>query len=370
MVGNTRPAEARPAVPALGQALKDDDVTVRLYAAQALYAADRHSELVVPVFQEALHHPNPALRTAAAQALAGIGPAAKDATRDLDKALAGERDGDVRLALGEALWFVDGQADPLLTVLGEALRDPDPDRRGAAADLVGQVGDKLGPGAADLVDGLVKALRGDGPALVRARAAQALGRLGPEARAAAPALGEALDDADSSVRHSAAFALGRLGRGAEAAVPALVATLRKKEDGLLRARAAAALEAFGPAAAAAVGPLVEALKDPENKALRARAAAALGADRRQRPGRGGGPEQSADRPRQGGARLRRPGPVGARPPGPCGDPDPVRPAPQCRRRSAPVRRPGPGQDGPGRQGGLPGPARCRQRPGRPRPRGG
>src|SRR5262249_3382419 len=147
MIGNARPADARPAVPALAQALKDEDVTVRLYAAQALYAVDRHPELVVPVFQEMLHHPDPALRTAAAQALAGMGRAAKDAAGDLEKALGGERDGGVRLALGEALWFVDGQADALVPVLHESLRDPDPERRDAAAEIVGQVGDKLGPGA-------------------------------------------------------------------------------------------------------------------------------------------------------------------------------------------------------------------------------
>jgi HEAT repeat protein len=276
MIGNARPADARPAVPALGQALRDEDVTVRLYAAQALYAIDRHPELVVTVFQETLHHPDPALRTAAAQALAGIGPAAKDATPDLEKALETERDGGVRLALGEALWFVDAQADPLLTVLHEALRDPDPDRRDAAAEIAGQVGDKLGLGAPGLVPDLVKVLKGEGPSTLRARAAHALGRLGPPARPAAPDLGEALKDPDPTVRHHAAVALIRLGPGAADAVPALIATLQNKDDALLRAQAAAGLEAAGNRATQAVGPLVEALEDPD-KAVRARAAAALGA---------------------------------------------------------------------------------------------
>jgi Skp family chaperone for outer membrane proteins len=67
-----------------------------------------------------------------------------------------------------------------------------------------QAGDEPDPAA-----GLVKALQDD-HALVRKRAALALERLGPQAKAALPALEKALRDADPDVRAAAAAALERI----------------------------------------------------------------------------------------------------------------------------------------------------------------
>ena len=63
----------------------------------------------------------------------------------------------------------------------------------------------------------------------RAASARILGEIGPAAKDAAPALAEALKDADREVRQNAAQALGYIGPGAKGAAPALVAALQDKE---------------------------------------------------------------------------------------------------------------------------------------------
>ncbi len=88
---------------------------------------------------------------------------------------------------------------------------------------------------------LIEQVRDKDPAFSRA-AAQALGRLGPEAQAAAvPSLIEMVRDDDAYVRTAAARALGELGAAAQAAaVPALQAILAQT-DGRLRQAAMLAL---------------------------------------------------------------------------------------------------------------------------------
>ena len=62
--------------------------------------------------------------------------------------------------------------------------------------------------------------------LIRAGSSDALGRIGPTASPAVPALVEALSDERMIVRASAAMALGRIGQAAAPAVPALARVLR------------------------------------------------------------------------------------------------------------------------------------------------
>ena len=80
---------------------------------------------------------------------------------------------------------------------------------------------------------------------VRSRAAEALGKIGPEAAAAVPALTTALQDPDVDVRMEAAWALGCIGPEAAAAAPALSNAL---QDPVVDVRSEAAVQALRAAA--------------------------------------------------------------------------------------------------------------------------
>lgn len=83
--------------------------------------------------------------------------------------------------------------------------------------------------------------------VVRARAAFALARIGPQAITALPALRTGLSDPDSLVRQNAAFAIGNLGRAAIIEASALsdtinaVTSLFGDPQGLVRIEARIAL---------------------------------------------------------------------------------------------------------------------------------
>jgi len=90
------------------------------------------------------------------------------------------------------------------------------------------------------VAALVGMLKAGGPADPQT-AAEALGDLGDAARAAVPALKEALKDKDQFLREAAAAALGDIGLGAKAAVPALETALKDTEE-VVREAAAESLK--------------------------------------------------------------------------------------------------------------------------------
>jgi HEAT repeat protein len=75
-------------------------------------------------------------------------------------------------------------------------------------------------------------------------------------------LTEALKDPDATVRREAAEAIGRLGPAAIPAIPAVVAALTDP-DSKVRVHAAVALKDIDPADATLLRPLTAALKDPD-----------------------------------------------------------------------------------------------------------
>jgi HEAT repeat protein len=124
------------------------------------------------------------------------------------------------------------------------------------------------------VPGLVVAL-GSTDSAVRWRGARALGRLGPLACEAVPAIGAVVArDSDREARMSAAESLGWIGDCARLAVPALV-TQARDDDGDMRSSAALALGRIGWGDDEAVLALIESLKDPRAD-VRGSAATALG----------------------------------------------------------------------------------------------
>jgi CubicO group peptidase (beta-lactamase class C family) len=170
-------------------------------------------------------------------------------------------------------------AVPAFSQAVSGLSDPDPRVRrktvaSLGADALPEVmralarGDALGRenaarvlgrlGRCEAAPALAEAL-GDADPYVQGQATLALARLGP---CAVPALAKALESGNPVVRKGAASALGRLGVAAGPAVPGLARALASK-DGAERQGAAIALGETGKAAAPAVPALREALGDAD-----------------------------------------------------------------------------------------------------------
>ena len=105
---------------------------------------------------------------------------------------------------------------------------------------------------------------------IRAVVTFILGRIGPNAKAAVPALIEEIKDEDKNVRARAVEALGKIG---PETMPTLLAALKDKEP-IVRVRAVQALGRLGPAAVKATSAIVDVMQDPD-ESVRSEAALAL-----------------------------------------------------------------------------------------------
>jgi HEAT repeat protein len=127
----------------------------------------------------------------------------------------------------------------------------------------------------EIVEVLIVGFNSDDPT-VRRVVAKFVGDIGPDAKAAVPALAAALKDEYRDVREAAAGSLVQMGPGAVAALTEAL----KDDYWLVRRTAAEALGNIGPGAMAAVPALTEALKD-EVCNVRGEAAEALKRIRRE-----------------------------------------------------------------------------------------
>jgi HEAT repeat protein len=271
---------ARAAVPSLAAALGDPQPEVRRASAEALAALDDRSDSVIRGLIASTRDTDESVRLASLNALRRLGaPEAQQALEQAVPGLArrladtdpeGRRDAAWRLAgLGES-------ARPAADALVRCLDDPDEWVRSFAAQALAN----LGPAARLAVGRLEKLLRSE---RTRLPATVALGRIGPEAEAAVPALLMVIEDPDDAARHAAAEALFRIGtpparaayrRHAEREVPRLLETLRSG-DRDPRGEAARHLSRFTATAVEAIGPLATALDD-EYWLVRCKATEALG----------------------------------------------------------------------------------------------
>jgi HEAT repeat protein len=101
-------AEARPAVPALAQALQSSDGLLRMQAALALEKIGPGAREAVPQLIVALNDPEWSVRRQAAQALGQIGPDAGSAVPALRRLQTGDPNGLVRKAVEQALPKIPG----------------------------------------------------------------------------------------------------------------------------------------------------------------------------------------------------------------------------------------------------------------------
>lgn len=321
----------RPAVPALCNALKDNDERLRRNAAAVLTLLETQAEAAVPALIEAVNDRSPRVRSQAASALREIGPKAKPAIPVLIEALKDE-DPEVRVNAASALGRLDPDRTPAMVKrLIEALADKEvrnsvilelaffgPSAKAAAAQLsdllkkdpdrwvrafaaltlaevdpksttisllIGALKDEdaivrnyaaqglhvIGPPASDAMNPLIELLQ-DEDKNVRSMAAWALGAIGSKAKPAVTSLTKALEDSAPEVRNSAATALALIDRAkAPSMVNKLLAALKDK-DIEVRADAAFSLGEIGLPAKAALPQLIELSKDKPAVRLKARAA--------------------------------------------------------------------------------------------------
>jgi HEAT repeat protein len=160
---------------------------------------------------------------------------------------------------------------PGLKVFSQRLLDPDPVIRRAAVDFL----ETLEDAAVEARPALTSALT-DPDLFVRWASARALGRINPEAgKSAVPALARLLCDPDLDVRLTAAGTLEAYGTAARAAVPALAEAVRKG-DAEFRRAVMFAIQSIGPEdAAPAVPGLIEGLRNQDAR-VRRTAAETLG----------------------------------------------------------------------------------------------
>ena len=272
----------------------------------------------------ALSHVNSEVRRNSAEALCKMGAAAVGARSALEKA-ARDEDGGARGQAIHALGTIGAPTSASRRAVVAGLEDRDPQVRAAAIESLGQWGEtdeaivnalllllddtndqvkvqatkvlpRLAGATTAVIDGLSRRLLEDDSDWVQVCAALALGRLGPGAAAAGPALFRAAQTGEVSVREQAmrAIALIQPLETTEAFVAGL-----KDACGDIRRVASAGWMNAPAIAEAAIPALIEGLRDPEVQ-VRGNCAQRAGPTRRD-PCRG---HPTIDRMR--GRRQRRP----------------------------------------------------------------
>jgi HEAT repeat protein len=242
--------DARPAVPDLLRALKDENRAARLRAASALAVIDPASAApAAPTLAEALTGENKNDQLTAAVAAGRIGPAARAAIPGLRAALA-DTFGTIRLAAADALVKIDrAEAKVAVPALVEMVEDDKFDRGSLPQSAIQALG-RMGSAAAAALPVLRKA-SGEKNGRAPLEAAAAIVRIDPAGSAAAmKVLRSALRGERTGRRMEAFDALEELGPLAREVVPDLTELLRSRSAYEVR-RAAEVLGKIGPEARSA-----------------------------------------------------------------------------------------------------------------------
>jgi HEAT repeat protein len=182
---------------ALIQLLKHKNLQERESAVVTLGSMGKDAKQAAPALVELLKDEEISVRREAAWALGEIEAEAKDAAPALISAL---KDMDFFDQAGKTLEKMGVKALPFLI---RALNDKNDDVRSRVIKAIG----KLGPEAVEAVPALIKVVKED--KFVSLEAAGTLGDIGPKAAAAIPALIARLKEAEP-IRKNAAWVLGRI----------------------------------------------------------------------------------------------------------------------------------------------------------------
>jgi len=199
-----------PAIPLLVDLLRDERVSIRRNAVDALIDLPPQTEWIQPALRRALRDEDSQVAGDAARALGALGHRASPSVGALVTTLSHE-DPYVRVYAAEALASIGPKAAAATKDLARALGDPAPGVRWAACEALAGIG----PAAESAVPQLIEALE-DEFLYVRIFAAGALGSIGPKAQAAREALRAAAND--PTLRSDVEWALNRIA-GVEAGEP-------------------------------------------------------------------------------------------------------------------------------------------------------
>lgn len=255
--------KAHAAVPFLIDALESEDEFIVIAAATALWRVDRRIDVALPHLARLL----PDFGETVCDAITQIGPAAAPLLDQVLAALDSDDDWDLQWAAADALGCM-GSSDPgTLAKLAKALGHESVIVVSAASAALARIGAAAVPVLSDILQ------HPDDP---RAEwAADALGRIGPAAGAAAEPLLAQLHSPRPGLAAWSAIALAKI-TGDERTVPMLVKLLDRTDRADLREQAALGLKHVGPRAAEAEDALNE-LRDDPDADVRTAAEAALSA---------------------------------------------------------------------------------------------
>ncbi|MCB9644699.1 MAG: HEAT repeat domain-containing protein [Myxococcales bacterium] len=179
---------------------------LRWRAAKEIGALGEKTSLrALPVMKDALQKERDMrVRIGVVEALGEMGPHAAPLLR---RTLLSDLQPKMRLAAAKALHRMGPRAASAVQELTRAAQDEDKTVRQAAALALSQIGPKATPG-------LLRLLKFGGTAQERKIAAQAIGNLGDKASDALPTLVESLRDPDKEVQQAVLIAMGKMGRDA------------------------------------------------------------------------------------------------------------------------------------------------------------
>ncbi len=255
-------AKAKAALPALIEAAAGSNVELQWRSALAIGAMGSVAGDAVPALTKALASDNAKVRAYAAHALGKIGAAAQPAAPALVK-LSVDEDQYVRRAVRDALPLIGAPRELTRPLMIETLKSADPADATAAILTLSELG-------AEIVPDLCEALENEQACYW---ACLALSEIGPEAKAAVPALTKALQSKDPEVRIAALIALGEIGKPSAVANSTISQLLANDEIEGVRYAAAFALGSIGDNESATRA--LTASLDSENEFLRVAGAWAL-----------------------------------------------------------------------------------------------
>jgi HEAT repeat protein len=250
------------AVPALTKVLSDKasgdtegiNVGVAVYALGAIGPKAKAAQETIEKLSER-EDTEPLLQTISLWALARMNPDDKQLVGEVVPRLVNMLKSprpELRTAAARALIDLDPDPEIVRPALDKAMEGADPEVLDHVLDALASLGEKAVPR-------LIAALKREEG---RLKTAAILARIGPPAKAAVPALIEALGDKNPETRSEVLFALAAIGPGAKQAVPAVARALGDPEMDV-RYAACYALGKIGPAAMSAKAELQKRLTSPD-----------------------------------------------------------------------------------------------------------